>query len=211
MPGAALVSEPEATAARRGGEGRLDVPRLLEELGGHVGRNVLVDLDLALRRRLQAGDHWQRLVLDLHQVRGILGQVAVLSDHEGDRFARVPDYLGGKAALRAGLGQRRVGDEEREVHVAEGKVGCGVDRVDSGGAPSGLDVDGCDARVRVGGADEAGLESSLAQVVGVAAESPQQPLVLAPAHPLAEPPGGQAVEPSRISSAARWTARRIDA
>src|ERR1700730_7538057 len=112
------------------------------------------------------------------------------------------------------MGEGRVGDEEREVPVAERQVGGRVHGMDTGRPTRRLDADRPNARVRVGRARETAVERALLEVVGVEAPTAQQALVLAAEHPLAEPSGAH-TPPSPpagdISAAALLTARRIEA
>ena len=100
-------------APGRPGQGGRDVAGLLHHLGRDVSRDVLVHQLLGRRRNLGRDHHGQRLVLDLDELRRVLGEIPVFGDDEGDRLARVAHDLGGEAALRAPVGQVRVRDEKR--------------------------------------------------------------------------------------------------
>ena len=54
-------------------------------------------------RRLHVDDGGQRLVAHLDELRGVLGDVAVLRDHERDHLAHVADAVGGERPLGARL------------------------------------------------------------------------------------------------------------
>ena len=69
------------------------------------------------------------------------------------------------------------------------------------------DAIGADPSVRVRRPHEAGLQRALVNIVCEAAVAPEQAVVLNALDPLSEPASGHSLE----SSAARWTARRIDA
>ena len=190
----------------RSGEGRIDVADGLGDVGGGVGGHVGMHQVLRLRTPLRGDDGRQWLVLDLDQVRRVLGQVTGLGDDEGDRLARVADDRAGQALLGAGMLQLRMWDQEREVQVAEGHVGGGVDGDHARQRPGGGGVNGMNARVREGRAHERALQGTIPEIVRVAALPTQEPLVLEPLDALAEESGGHAC---RDSSAARRTLRRM--
>src|ERR1700674_4488854 len=79
----------------------------------HTARAALGTESPGRRRSLGRDPHGQRLVLDLDELRRVLGEIPVFGDDEGDRLARVAHDLGGEAALRAPVGQVRVRDEKR--------------------------------------------------------------------------------------------------
>src|SRR6266851_322036 len=100
-------------------------------------------------------------------------------------------------------------DEDGQVGVAEREVGGDVDRHHARESAGGAHVDRFDARMRERGAHEARLERAIAILVYVVREmavAAQQPVVLDPLHSRTEP-----ARRHLVSSAARWTARRIDA
>ncbi len=98
-------------------------------------------------------------------------------------------------------------DEDGQVGGAEGKVGGDVHGHHSGQGARRAHVDRFDARVRKRRAHQAGLERVVTDVVGEVAAPAQQPVVFDALHPGAEPARRHPFE----SSAARRTARRIDA
>src|SRR5207248_3800798 len=146
-----------------------------------------------------------RLVVDFHEVGRVLGQVATLGDHQGDRLARVADDLARQASLGPRLGELGMWNEERQLTVAEGNVGRRVDGDHAGRGARGADVDGADPGGGEGRADEGALEGALADVIGEPAAAAEEAIVLLAGDALAEETGGHA----RISSAARRTLRRM--
>ncbi len=125
----------QLVAMRRGGERRVHVSCLLQHLGGDVARNVVVHEMLSVGRDLRGDDHRQRLVLNLHQLGGVLRDRARLRDDEHHRLTRVANALRSQASLRAAVGEVRVRDEDRQVLVAEGQVRGGVDGDHPGHSP----------------------------------------------------------------------------
>ena len=86
----------------------LDRPEREPPLHRDVGRAALgMQHAVAggLHRLLRVGHHRQVLVVDRDQVERVLGDVAALGHHHGDRFADVADAADGDAALL----DRRVG------------------------------------------------------------------------------------------------------
>src|SRR6266516_7914550 len=138
---------------------------------------------------------------------GVLRDVAALRDHERDRLPRIPNHLGGKAALRAALGQVGMRNQERQVDTAEWKVGGRVHGDHPWYPASRTGVDAGDARVRVRRTDKAAFERAFVDVVGEATVPAQQAVVLDPLHRCSKP----ARRHLSISSTERFTARRMDA
>ena len=157
-------------------------------------------------RRFRCDHHRDRLVLDLDQLGRIFGDVPALRDDECDRLARVANDIGGEAPLGAALGQVGMRDEQREVDAAERKVRRGVDGDDAWHRARSTDVDRRDARMRVGRAHEAAFECAFIDVVGEAAVTTEEAVVLDPLHRRAKPSGRHFK-----SSTERVTARRIEA
>ena len=63
---------------------------------------------------VDADDRLQELVVDPDPADGVLGDVAVVGDDEGDRLADVVDLVLGQRVLGAAVGQRRVRDQQRQ-------------------------------------------------------------------------------------------------
>ena len=148
----------------------------------------------------------QRLVVHVHELCRILGDRATFGDHERDRLARVAHDLGGEASLCAAVGEVGMRDEDGQIGFAEGQVLRGVNGKDARQHARRAYFNGPDARVRVRRAHQYRLERTVVDVVSEAPFATQQAVVLGSLHPFAEPAGGH-----RESSAARRTARRIDA
>src|ERR1700681_2383433 len=108
-------------------------------------------------------------------------------------------------------------DEDRKVGLAEGEIGGGVDRDDAWHRTGGRNVDRADARVRQRRPDDDSLKRAFIDVVRETAMAAEQPVIFDARHSLSEPPCGHCFgRPSPLreegeSSAARTTARRIDA
>ena len=197
----------------------MDIANLLQHFRGDVARHVVVHQMLRARGGFRRDDHRQRFVIDRHQLRRVLRRVPVGRDHERHRLARVADHVRGEAALGAAVGEVRMRDQQREVEPAKGEVGGGVNRDHARHAAGGARIDGLDSCMRVGRADKAALERALVDVVGEAPVTAKQTVVFDPLHRCAEP-SGRHVSPSARpspergegeSSAARFTARRIEA
>ncbi len=192
--GAALDVQAQLQGARRGGQRRVDVADLLDQVGGD------------LLGAVQPDDGGEDLVGDPDAVRGVLGEVAVGGDDHHDRLADVADQVLGQRVGGPRRGQGRVGDEQGEgVGEAARQVLVGVDRHQPLHVQGGGDVDVEHAGVRVGAAHERDLQRIVAEVVEVAALPAQQPGVLTALDALAEharghrraspgtpPPGGGA-------------------
>ena len=103
---AAAPLDPQPLAEHAGGarEGGIRIAHALHEparaIGGHVRMHQRRPVG---ERGFQLGDGGQRLVAHLDQLRGVLGDVAVLRDHERDHLAHVADAVGGERPLGAGL------------------------------------------------------------------------------------------------------------
>ena len=108
------------------------------EQHGRVGRAGLGHID----------DGRQHVIVDIHQVRGVLALVAALGDDHRHRLADVPDHVLGQQSLTHVLvehaGYRR--RHRREVR----QVGPGERGDDAGCLERGADVDREDPRVRDG-------------------------------------------------------------
>ena len=98
------------------------------------------DRGAGLEALLRGDDHRQRVVVDLDQLEGVVGDVGVLGDHAGDLLALHAHLVGGQHGLGVAgqgrhpgqvvLGQQLAGDDRH--HPGEGLGGRGVDRVDPG-------------------------------------------------------------------------------
>ena len=139
-----LAALEEAGVARgRVAEGADDVrPRLGEEQAA-----------LAAQRLVHGDDGGQDVVIDVHQLDGVLALVHLLGHDRRDRLADEPHHAAGEQRLLHGLvhvrHHRGKGAEPRVRQVA-GRV----DGEYAGRLERGADVDAVDRRVRDGGADE---------------------------------------------------------
>ena len=96
---AAAAVDPElfAEAVRGGGEGGVDRAVFHGHLGDEVGGRVAVGARGAgLQGVAAVGGGGQRVVFHLDQARGVLGDVAVVGQHDGDGFADEDDLMFGE-------------------------------------------------------------------------------------------------------------------
>ncbi len=153
-------------------------------------------------------DHRREVVVvDPDPADRVLGDVAVLGDHERDRLADVVDLVPGQRVLGAAVDQRRVRDQQRQrLGHRAGQVVVGPHRVHALDVEHAADVDVDDPGVGVGRPEHRGVEHPLADehVVGVPAPAAQEPLVLDAGHLGAEELGRHRAA-SRVISAARST------
>ena len=207
--GGALDVEVEGQRVGRRGDGRAGVAVLLLHPGADVVGHVVVH---GRRRRAggrDADDRLEELVVDADPRHGVLGDVAVDGDDEGDRLADVVDLVLGQRVLRAAVGQGRVRDEQRQrlghrtgevVPRPHGDDALEVEHVG--------DVDVDDARVGVRRAQDGGVQQARVvgeQVVDVAALAAQEALVLDARHLGAEHLRGHARRPrSPLGPRSRW-------
>ncbi len=109
----------------------------------------------------------------------VLGDVAVVGDHEGDELPDVSHLVRGERELCARVGERRVGDEERCGLVERPEIGRRQDEVDAGQLARPRGVDGRDPRVGVGTSQTGRPQDARGiDVVDEASEAPQQARVL---------------------------------
>ncbi|CAB4716560.1 unannotated protein [freshwater metagenome] len=150
----AFDGEIEGQPVRGGGQGRLDVAGALLHPGADVARDVVVHEAVRRTGRLDPHDGRQHVVGHDDATDGVLGDIAVVGDHERDRLADVVDLVAGQRVLRAAVGQRRVRDQQRQRIGHRGRepaeVLVGPDQVDAVEVEHGVDVDVDDARVGVG-------------------------------------------------------------
>ena len=74
---------------RRGGQRRCDVTDLLKHLGGDVAGDIVVDEVRRPGGDFRRDHHRQRLVLDLHRIGRVLGDVAAVRHDESHGLACV--------------------------------------------------------------------------------------------------------------------------
>ncbi len=123
----------------------------------------------------------KRLVIDLHQRRRILGDVAAVGDDDGDRLAGI-DGLGARERMgHVERGDRGTGHEQRQRIAAQRlrQVGEGEHQMHAGEPSCRLGADAADFRVRIGAAHERGVQcSGQAHVVDEAALAGEQRRIL---------------------------------
>ena len=103
---------------------------------------------LGLDRGLGVEHCVERLVLDLDQLDRVLGDVTVVSDHDGQRLAGVARHL-----MRGGPVRHAAVDSGREGTRHRRNVGAGQDSDHAGQLQRGAHVKRCDARVRDEGSE----------------------------------------------------------
>ncbi len=158
---------------------------------------------------VDADDRGQRLVVDPDPVERVLGDVAVVGDHEGDGLTDVVDLVATASAcwvrpwVSVGCGISRGNGSA----IAPGQVVVGPDQVHAVEVEHLVDLDVDDPRVGVRRAEHGGVQGAGVRtgehVVDVPSLSAQQPLVLDAGHLGAEQLGGHAG--SATISAARST------
>lgn len=196
--------------------------------GGHRDRDVVTELLVDQGRfggkgLFRVHGDGQRGVADVDEFEGVLGEVAVLGEHDGDGLADVSDLVGGEQGHGRHPDQRvqKRGETGRGAQLLLVEHGCQPchigacpDGDHAGGVEGGTDVHRLDARVGLRAAQERGLDAAgKGYVVHVTAVAAQQPLVLDARDGPADIAGGLVVghvahAPKRSSSA--WhTARRM--
>ena len=198
---APLDPQPLAEHAGGAGKGGIRIAHALHEPARAIGGHVPVNQRRPARERgFQLGDGGQRLVAHLDQLGGVLGDVAILRDHERDHLAHVADAVGGERRLGARLGEGGMRDEERRRLVQLAEVGRRQDQVNAGQGARPRRVDRHDARMAVRTAEAGGVQHPLeVDVVHEAAEAAEQPRVLVAGNARADHPRAH----DRGASAAR--------
>ena len=133
-------------------------------------------------RRFRIRRGGQRLVVDLHLLGRILGEVAVLREDRHDRLAGVADLAGGQhRQLRRPIARHARGGANRPEVAVE--IAGGHHRGDAGGARRRADVDARDARMAFVAAAERGVQrAGPPEIVHVAAPAGEEARVLAALH-----------------------------
>ena len=206
LAGAALDGQVQGEPVRRRSDRGLRVTDVLLQPGPDVAGHVVVDEALGRAGRGDADHRREHVVVDGDAADRVLGDVAVVGDHERDRFAHVVDLVLGQGVLRAALGQRRVRDEQRQRfgHRA-GQVVVGPDGVHALYVEHPGDVDVDDPRMRVGRAQHRGVQGAApdGHVVDVPPVAAEEPLVLDALDLLAHQLRGHAPSPVEALSSSR--------
>ncbi len=192
------------------GSGRhrgVDVADLLEHVRRDVVGHVVVDEGVAVTRVLDPDDDGQLLVAHPDPLARVLGDVAVGRDDHDDGLTDVVDLVLGQGVTGAPVGERRVGDEQRQrlAHLP-GQVLVHVDRDDPVDVDRVVGVDLEDSRVGMRAAHESGCESVVPEVVEVAAAAGDEAGVLLAPDRRAEHLGGH--DASSVSRSTRISAAR---
>ena len=140
----------------------------------------------------------QDFVVDFDRGGGVLGLVAGLGEHHGDRLANETDFLVLQQTLLERLGDRRVGHLERRPDVAQPgrQIGRGDDFEDPRHGFRRGGVDTPDAGMRLGRADERRLQHARQlDVVGEHRAPGQKRRVLHPFDPGAHRLGTHGLRP----------------
>ncbi len=180
----AASSSSACTVRSASRERPVDLAERERALVGDVRPQRLVHERRALLARRERVEHdGQLLVVDLDQVAGVLGDVAVLGDHGRDGLAVVAHLLDRDHVL-----DDRAGAERRQRRRVLGDVLAGDDANDAGQRLGRRRVDRDDLRVRVRAAhDRRVRHAGQLDVVEVAALAAQEARVLDAVDALAEP------------------------
>ena len=151
---------------------------------------VVIDPRCAVAQRgLGVGDDGERLVIDLHGGRGVLGDILVLRQDRGERLT-VPIHLVHRERPVLAIGRGKGGDQHRDLLTLNllREFGAG-DRADHARhRKRRLQSDLPDLGVRVTGADEAEMEAiGDAEIGKVLALAREQTQILAPLQGAADP------------------------
>ena len=160
------MREPLAEHQRGGGQRGVGVAHPHADHGHVVGVGAGKEPGRSRRQRgLHRGHHGQGRILHLDLIEGVLGDVAGVRDHQGDRLADIPHHAPGDGRLeiaRRPFGDRHpVGNDGARGHVVGGEDG-----PHAGQRPGAPRIQTEDARVRVTGAQHHRLEHALRAHVG---------------------------------------------
>ncbi len=222
----AVMIEPPPQRVRRAGQSGLDVALVDGELADDVGAQLLMDEGSTRPYRLLCVDDGrQRLQVDRDELGRVLGGVAALRHHHGDRLADVTHLVGGKERLlrivqlvaHVGLPlgrQRELGIRHRRQQLQ--KLGAAHHQGNAGRGGGGGRVHRPDAGVRHRTAHEGHVEhAGEDQIRHVLALAGEEPLILPPQDGLPDEATGTvrrhvfASAAARILAAADMTARTI--
>ena len=77
----------------------VDVAEADDGMTGEIGAVLLVEQNAVFQRLTDAGDRWQRFVVDLDGLEGVLGQIAAFGHHDRHRLAHVAHLVAGQMVL----------------------------------------------------------------------------------------------------------------
>ena len=190
---------------------RLLVWRCAREAAGDVVGVGVVDHHVGGLGLGEVGDRGQRLVVDVDELDRVLGDVAVLGDHERDRVADELHLALGQRWARS-VGNVPAGDGVPGLLDVRVEVGGGEHRAHTGQRQRRRRVDAVDAGPRQRAAHEAGVQhAGPGDVVDEGAVAGEQPGVLYPRDPRSHVSGGDGpgrgramlIAPIRRSTSAR--------
>ncbi len=159
-----------------------------------AGGDVEIEIAVAARRAVldavaAVGDGGQHVIADAYGGGRVLGDIAAVGDHDGDRLADIADFVARQGRLGARHGDRRSRQQERHAlrpHRLR-QIGRRDHRVHAGNRQSLARVDHADAGMRMRRAHEAGMQhAGQPHVVDEAATAGEQGRVFEPAHACAE-------------------------
>lgn len=158
------------------------VADVLLKVGPAVAGCLLVHELVGGARRRHPDERWQHVVAHAHPGARVLGDVAVGCDNHRDRLTDVVHGLLGQGV--AGDGMLDAGVRQQHGQRLGGlpdvtKVLPRPHRDDALDVQGTLDIDVCDAGVRVRAAHERRREGALAEIVQVAALSAHEPRIFA--------------------------------
>ena len=183
---ARLAADDEAIAvdAMRAGEGLVDLALVEAAAVDHVVTQLLVDQRRpGTHRGFGIHDGRQRLVLDLHEVTRVLGDVAVGGGDGHDGLADVPDLVEGQRVLQGGLHPDVVGENPTPRVAQPRRLVGGEDGDDPGQRERPAHAHVTDARVRVRAPHERGVDHPWqVEVVDEPALPGEQAAVFHPLH-----------------------------
>ena len=187
---AAVLPDHLLEDVRGAGEGGLDVAIGEREAGDDVRGKIAVRARrIVLDGGAAVGDGGEHVVIDDDRRRGVLGDIARIGDHHGDRLADVTDFIARQRRLRARRRDRGIGREHRDRRAAHrlGQIVGGEHRMDARHRHRGADVDAADHGMGMRRAHEAGVQQARQfQVVDEAAAAGEQRRIFEPLHARAE-------------------------
>ena len=157
---AAMLEQGLAEDMRRPGERRIGLAVADGEFGGDIVLAAFMRHRRAgLERVPEVAGRRQRFVVDVHRFGRILGDVAVVGDHQGHGLADEMHRIGGQNMLGYRITDRRIGHQQRHRRLQRlRQVRMGEHRMHAGHFERRCRVDAGDPRMRKGAADDRGLQ-----------------------------------------------------